>query len=139
MPLNVKHINKILAHIRGDVRRLYMPLWGITKKSENVKDYGINFAKCGTACCFAGWSHLLSMPKKDWSKAFVDDGRLLPMVKDEEAERMGLTLAEASMLFWGGGTGVTPEQQFNTVKSRLRTIIQMRVANGELSAKKIRV
>jgi hypothetical protein len=139
--LNVKHINKIIRHIKGDLRRLWMPFWWAYQKGaiEGPETY----APCNTAACFAGWSLLLSMPRKDWAKHFDKDGELKNRPYDydydnTEGRRLGLTTEEAWMLF-DGDAGDTRRQQWATVKGRLKEIIKDRVARGELSAKKIRL
>jgi|ERR1700691_787588 len=135
--LNVKHINKILGHIQADIRRLWMPWWGVKKGAECVEQAGkeLQFAACGTAACFAGWSKLLSMPKKERDGQFYSKGYLCVSGK-LEAERLGLDDSERFLFTEADGT---QREQFNEVKKRLRMIIAGRVARGELSAKKIRV
>lgn len=137
MKLNVKHINKILDHIRGDLNRLWMPWFGVQEGTPaGLYEEIDKFADCGTACCFAGWSLLLSMPKSKWSKQFSRKGDL-DIDSQKEAERLGLTEKESSNLF--AAAFGSRKQQFEQVKKRLRSIIAHRVAVGETSARKIRV
>jgi len=138
MPLNVTHINKVLKHIEGDVRRLNMPLWGVLKGTPSAEDVRApsSYAKCGTACCFAGWSHLLSVPRKKWKAEFGPTGEL-DISRWKETEKLGLTYAEANRLF-APVTG-TPEEQFDVLKERLRELVDDRLSDGELGAKEIRV
>jgi hypothetical protein len=137
--LNVKHFNKILAHIRGDLKRLWMPWFGVRKGTEMALSEGLknrDFARCGTACCFAGWSELLATPRKDWKKLFSEDGDL-SIDSSIEGERLGLTEDEYSILF--RSVNGSRRKQFDAVRERLRGIIANRVAQGEVGAKKIRV
>jgi hypothetical protein len=136
--LNFKHFNKILAHIRGDLKRLWMPEFGIKKGTGAAEATAIKgFPLCGTAACFAGWSRLLSIPKKDWKNEFNEYGELQNVSFASEGIRLGLTEEEAYKLF--DGAYGTRRQQFETVKIRLRNLITARVAAGELTAKKIKL
>jgi len=137
MPLNVKHINKVLAFIREDLKRLNMPSWGITKNSlagERILGYQPNFfPECGTVACFAGWSKLLTIPQEKWKEQFNSDG-WLDSSSLEEAARLGLTKEEQSLFAEVHGT---KEKQLQEVERRLCHIVKNRVAAGEESAREI--
>jgi hypothetical protein len=136
--LNVKHINKILAHIREDVKRLHMPRWGVKKQSQAAKVSGLRVARfpsCGTVACFAGWSLLLATPRKEWKSLFTSIGSLdIDAVK--EVRRLGLSPGESSLFASCDGTA---KEQLTIVEDRLRAIVRERVLLGDNSAKEIKV
>lgn len=146
--LNVRHINKIVKHIAGNVKRLYMPTWGVQKGSEVARERELKdsrFPECGTVACFAGWSKLLSIPKKEWKSIFTDTGAM-EVIEDsdfgasivaEETQRLGLTKGEAADLF--DSAYGSPSIQFTAVKQRLRCLIAARVDLGDKSAKRIKL
>lgn len=136
--LNVKLINRILAHIQADVRRLHMPHWGIKKGSRFARLEGLkakNFAECNTAACFAGWSKLLSTRQKRWPSLFRRNGTL-DIDPDTEIKRLGITQGESFLFQCVHGT---PAEQLEVVKDRLRHIVKNRIAAGDNDAKKIKV
>jgi hypothetical protein len=141
--LNVKHINKILAYIREDLDRFYMPTWGVkggSRAAAVISDIEratrkekLHFPACGTVACFAGWSKLLSVPEANWDGMFDRYGEL-EINWREEVERLGLTEDESTLF---GSVRGTREQQLRVVEKRLCAIAKARVALGEEEAKGI--
>ncbi len=144
MALNVEHINKVLAHIRENPKRLHMPLWGIKSiEGQSLDSFPFRFSKdylpeCNTLACFAGWSKILATPKEEVDSIFDGYGHLvIDGIIAEESDRLGLTQEEGSYLFFK--TTGTHQEQLEVVENRLRRIVLDRVRKGETEAAGVNV
>jgi hypothetical protein len=123
--LNTRLIQKVMRHIKGDLRRLEMSAYAY---SEDEDEYGgEEFAKCGTKACFAGWAVLLNRKESDWKKLIHTDYDF------HEAARklLGLNDSEASSIFTGPGFdvasfGAGPIKQYAEVRKSVNEVLVAR-------------
>jgi hypothetical protein len=153
--INMPEIRKVLAHIEGDLRRLEMRKWGITKgyvakviplvtarvagvPPEEVSEVDVEYlkvlkrldeagwAQCGTRACFAGWQVLLSIPRDEWFKVMTDEREMMTEVREQAAEAFGFTHDEGYAVFMPSNQKETPEEQLALLKKTINEVLEER-------------
>jgi hypothetical protein len=125
--INVAMFKKVMKHIKKDIRRLEMGLYGIKKNSPGEWEIcDTHWAACNTKACLAGWTVLLNTPKKDWPNLFIVNGQMRSHTTSTKAAKLlGLDSYEADALFTGNATyETTPRTQYEVLQEEINKLFE---------------
>lgn len=134
--LNEGLLTKVLDHVRADLRRFNMDLFGVQKGSKAANmESGMDISchvknewpACNTQACLAGWTVLLSTPRRKWGTLFKKNGTMYLNTSFKAQQLLGLESYEATELF--NATGATPKRSLQIVLRRLRELRRDRKEN----------
>jgi hypothetical protein len=123
--INMKLVRKVLAHVKGDLRRLSMQVYGV---HAGERDQLRTYPACKTKACFAGWAVLLTTPKKRRSKLFDKNGWMNADTVPRHAQRLlGLGMGESFNIFSGRASCTSgAKRQFSQLKKDINDVLKER-------------
>ena len=131
--INVKEIKRVLKHIKSDIRRLEMSVWGFKKDSAEAEILTPDVADkkywpaCSTKACFAGWAVLMNTPKTKWKSLFNKDGGMKQGISGKAEKILGLTEEEAEIIFRGPSTYLEGgKEQFKQLRRDINQVFVQR-------------
>lgn len=122
--INMKLVRKVLAHVKGDLKRLKMSVYGQQREGREGKK---GYPACETRACFAGWTVLLTTPKKKWAKLFFKSFMDPEQTASRAQKLLGLTDGERYHIFSGRATNRwTTVSQFSQLKKDINGVLKGR-------------
>jgi hypothetical protein len=119
--MNVELLEKVKKHILAEPKRINMNNWCYKKPKSR------GGPACGTVGCIAGWTVLLSHPKKEWSHwTEVGKNKFDHHVQSEAIRLLGITVDQSNYLFCAWGITGRPHTKpyAKKVASRIDALIE---------------